>query len=483
MKWRSIRIGDFLHRVRIPVDIEDDQQYNLVTIRMHHKGVALRATKPGKEIGTKRMYAVQPGHFILSGIDARHGAFGIVPPELAGAVVTNDFWYFEVDEAQVDKELFLHLTSTTFFDDLCRLASDGTTNRVRLQADKFFNYEISLPPVEEQRELIAQLKHTNAAVASVLDETDQQLAHLTKLRQALLREAMQGQLLPQDPTDEPAAVLLQQLQAAAKPGKKGRGPAAPLFAEAAEAVEGPFEIPASWVWCELKKVVKSIFDGPFGSHLKTADYTTAGVRVIRLENLDYGKFKHDKTTYISLEKYEGLKQHTIYEGDIIVGSFIADGVKAVLIPELGETAIAKADCFCIRHNPTAVDNKFLTYLLGTDFISDGYLRIMRGMTRSRINTAQLKQTLIPLPPLAEQHRIVAKLAQLLQHCDALEQRIREGRRLAEQLLAIALREALAPPAGATPTIAAEPALAEDAPAPARRAAKRGSQLALGSLLD
>jgi type I restriction enzyme S subunit len=179
MKWRSIRIGDFLHRVRVPVDIENDQDYSLVTIRMHHKGVALRATKRGKDIGSKRMYRVAPGHFILSGIDARHGAFGIVPAELDGAVVTNDFWYFEVDEEQVDKELFLHLTSTSFFDDLCRIASDGTTNRVRLQADKFFNYEISLPAVAEQRELMAQLKHTNAAVAAVLAETDQQQAYLT----------------------------------------------------------------------------------------------------------------------------------------------------------------------------------------------------------------------------------------------------------------------------------------------------------------
>ncbi|MEJ7663516.1 MAG: hypothetical protein WKG07_30200 [Hymenobacter sp.] len=114
---------------------------------------------------------------------------------------------------------------------MCRIASDGTTNRVRLQADKFFNYEINLPAVEEQRELVAQLKHTNSAVALVLNETDQQLAHLTQLRQALLREAMQGQLLPQDPTDEPAAGLLQRLQAAnATPGKgvgQGRAPVRP----------------------------------------------------------------------------------------------------------------------------------------------------------------------------------------------------------------------------------------------------------------
>lgn len=123
--------------------------------------------------------------------------------------------------------------------------------------------------------------------------------------------------------------------------------------------EVPFAVPLSWTWCEVKEIVKTVFDGPFGSNLKTSDYTDSGVRVVRLENLGYLSFKNDKTTYISWEKYEGLKKHTIYEGDIIVGSFIADGVKAALIPRLDETLIAKADCFCVRYNPGAVDNKYL----------------------------------------------------------------------------------------------------------------------------
>jgi type I restriction enzyme S subunit len=188
--------------------------------------------------------------------------------------------------------------------------------------------------------------------------------------------------------------------------------------ELPQVAKGQFDIPTGWTWSEVKEVANAVFDGPFGSHLKTEDYTPSGVRVIRLENLGYLSFKGDKTTYISQEKYEALKQHTIYEGDIIVGSFIADGVKAALIPKLGETAIAKADCFCVRYNPAVVDNKYLHYALSTGFISEGYLTIMRGVTRSRINTSQLKQTLIPLAPLPEQRRIVAKLEELFSRLDA-----------------------------------------------------------------
>ncbi|RAK68086.1 restriction endonuclease subunit S [Hymenobacter edaphi] len=194
-------------------------------------------------------------------------------------------------------------------------------------------------------------------------------------------------------------------------------------------VEALFDVPVSWSWCQVKDVVQTVFDGPFGSHLKTSDYTSSGVRVIRLENLAYLGFKHDKTTYISHEKYEGLKQHTIYQGDVIVGSFIADGVKAALIPHLEDTAIAKADCFCVRYNPEAIDNKYLYYGLSTGYISEGYQKIMRGVTRSRINTTQLKQTFIPLAPLPEQRRIVAKLEELFSKLDAGVEALRATQKL------------------------------------------------------
>ena len=128
----EVPIGDFLHRIKRPITLEGNKKYKLVTIKMKHKGVVLRQEKLGTEIKSK-MYEVKMGDFILSGIDARNGAFGIVPPELEGAIVTNDFWYFNIDEAIVEKQFFLELTATQWFDEICRKGSDGTTQRIRLQ--------------------------------------------------------------------------------------------------------------------------------------------------------------------------------------------------------------------------------------------------------------------------------------------------------------------------------------------------------------
>ena len=91
-------IGDFLKRIKRPISLTPDKEYKLVTIKMNHKGVVLRGLKKGADIKSN-MFEVKEGDFILSGIDARNGAFGIVPKELDGAIVTNDFWYFDMMKA------------------------------------------------------------------------------------------------------------------------------------------------------------------------------------------------------------------------------------------------------------------------------------------------------------------------------------------------------------------------------------------------
>ena len=149
-------IGDFLKRIKRPINLVDDQDYKLVTIKMNHNGVVLRELKKGALIKSN-MYEVKKGDFILSGIDARNGAFGIVPPELDGAIVTNDFWYFVIDESIIAKRLFLELTATSWFDEICKRGSDGTTQRIRLQKDKFFNQSVLLPEGNEQEELLEKI--------------------------------------------------------------------------------------------------------------------------------------------------------------------------------------------------------------------------------------------------------------------------------------------------------------------------------------
>jgi type I restriction enzyme S subunit len=275
-------------------------------------------------------------------------------------------------------------------------------------------------------------------------ELSHQLELVRQLHQALLREAIQGKLVEQDYTDEPAEILLNRIKAekekfvAEKKIKKEK------FLPEIKAEEIPFEIPSNWTWCRLGEIISTIFDGPFGSHLKTADYTDLGVQVIRLENIGFMKFNIEKETFISEEKYKTISQHTVYENDVLVSSFIADGVKTTLIPNLKYTAIAKADCFTLRTFDNWAVKKFIVYALSSQPIFDELLQFSHGMTRLRINTSQLKKLMFPLPPLAEQKRIVEKLEKLMAFCGELEANIRESKTQSEILLQVALKEALEP---------------------------------------
>jgi len=112
------------------------------------------------------------------------------------------------------------------------------------------------------------------------------------------------------------------------------------------------ELPSGWKLRQLQELFPpgGIFDGPFGSNLKTSDYKTSGVRVIRLENVGRLRFKNERETYISQKKYLTLQRHTVSEGDIIFASFIDEEVRVCVLPRLETAAIAKADCFCLRPN-------------------------------------------------------------------------------------------------------------------------------------
>ena len=192
-EWKTVRIGDFLKRVKIPIKLDHTKKYNLVTVRMHHQGVVLREEKLGKLIGSN-MYRVSKGQFILSGIDSRNGAFGVVPEELDGAIVTNDFWYFDIDEKAVSRDFFLWLTSTPLFLEACIKSSEGTTNRRRLQPDKFYNFEFVFPEIHHQKALLKKLSGTDLLNRELSTELDQQLSLLKQLRQSILQEAVEGKL-------------------------------------------------------------------------------------------------------------------------------------------------------------------------------------------------------------------------------------------------------------------------------------------------
>lgn len=147
-------IGDFLSRNKTPIDIEDDKDYKRVTIKVNNGGIFLRDIEFGKNIGTKKQFVICKGQFLLSKIDARNGAFGVVPEVVDGAIITGNFWTFDVDYSKINPYFLALITTTPEFIRFSENASNGTTNRHYLQEDLFLAQKIPLPSLVEQNRIV-----------------------------------------------------------------------------------------------------------------------------------------------------------------------------------------------------------------------------------------------------------------------------------------------------------------------------------------
>lgn len=157
-KYPMARIGSFLGKSKDIIEIQDDVEYKQVTIKINNGGVVPRnngETILGSKIGTKRQHVVHVGQFIMSKIDARNGAYGIVPAELEGAIVTNDFPVFDVDTSKIIPQFLVLVSTTEKFVEFARKCSSGTTNRKRIDIDAFLNQQIPLPSIEEQAAILS----------------------------------------------------------------------------------------------------------------------------------------------------------------------------------------------------------------------------------------------------------------------------------------------------------------------------------------
>lgn len=163
--WPLVRVGDVLRRSNDTITVDPESDYPEITVKLWGKGVVLRGVISGGSLAGSRRFIAKTGQFIVSRIDARNGAMGIVPPGLDGALVTNDFPLFDLDPERLDPEFIGWYSKTQAFVSLCRRASEGTTNRVRLKEERFLGLELRLPTVHEQRRIVARIEELIEKVA------------------------------------------------------------------------------------------------------------------------------------------------------------------------------------------------------------------------------------------------------------------------------------------------------------------------------
>jgi type I restriction enzyme M protein len=159
-----VKLGELLVPSKNPVEIRPEETYTRLTVKLFNKGVTERDTLKGKEIGTKRQTRVKAGQFVISKIDGKSAAFGIISPSLDGAIVTPDFMVYDIREDRVLPEyLQLVLQNPSILNQFAS-SSSGTTGRRRLSQQVFERTSIALPTVSEQRTLLADILQVKESI-------------------------------------------------------------------------------------------------------------------------------------------------------------------------------------------------------------------------------------------------------------------------------------------------------------------------------
>lgn len=155
--YKKVRIGNVVSLNKDIICVEPNIEYTRLTVKLFNKGIQERDTVIGALIGTKRQTRVKGGQFIISKIDGKSAAFGIVDSSLEGAIVTPDFLVYDIDTTQILPEyLELVLTNDAILNQFSN-SSSGTTGRRRLSQKVFENTLIALPSIDEQRNLLANI--------------------------------------------------------------------------------------------------------------------------------------------------------------------------------------------------------------------------------------------------------------------------------------------------------------------------------------
>ena len=301
---------------------------------------------------------------------------------------------------------------------------EAKQNRKREVGARFTKASLeALTAAESPQDFTAAWTRIQSTWPTLLDSADK----VAELKKAALDLAIRGRLTRQDPEDEPAARLLSRM-GVERPVPKTPGP------QGGKSPEVPFDLPESWAWAELAETWLVVTDGDHQPPPKTE----SGVAFLTIGNVSGGKIDFTDTRFVSRSYFDSLDRNRVpARGDLlytVVGSFG--------IPVLVDTKVE----FCIQRHiailkPLKETNvAFMYYMMKSGFVYRQAAAAVTGIAQPTLGLGVLRRLLIPIPPLAEQERIVAKVEHLMKLCDALEAALRRSEDRAAKLACAVVQE-------------------------------------------
>ena len=329
----------------------------------------------------------------------------------------------------IDPNYIVNYLKSPYVDNLINSITYGV-KMPRVGTETMTSLLVPIPPLEEQRRIVEKIDGVASAI-SAYDVAYQKTETLNSafpeaLKKSILQEAVQGKLVPQDSSDEPAEALLERIRAEKqrliKEGKiKKDKHESVIFRrdnshyEKLDGVERciddelPFEIPENWQWCRLGTIAAVLGGKRIPAGRKLTEYNTGHV-YIRVSDMTDGGVSTDRLMYVPEDIYPSISRYIINKADVFITVAGTIGRVGKIPDELdGANLTENADRLVLA----GVNQDWLIKVLQSGMIQEQIAEATTKVGQPKLAIARIERFLIPLPPLAEQHRIVQRIEELL----------------------------------------------------------------------
>ena len=429
--WEWIRLGELCDIINgfTPLKTNPDFWSNgtipwFTIDDVHSQG--RRITFTNKHITTnalsKNSNRLLPSNTVLLCCTASVGEYAITEIPLTTNQQFNGLVIKEYYKEYYSPEFLFELVQT-FKDRLINVAGKTTFNFVSVK--KLGKLLIPILPLKEQERILIKIRSVMPEVkkysAKEIEINELNIQFPNLLKKSILQEAVQGKLVPQDPADEPASVLLDRIRAEKeqliKAGKIKRDKHESVIfrrdnshyeKRGSEEVciddEIPFEIPDTWEWCRLGNILTKLTDGTHS----TPKYTNTGIPFISVKDISSGKLNFNDCKYISIDEHQELYSRCNPElNDILLTKVGTTGIPVIVDTEKQFSLFVSVAL--LKFNNELIFNKYVVQLINSPLVQKQVIKNTRGVGNKNWVMRDIANTLIAIPPSNEQHRIVAKL--------------------------------------------------------------------------
>lgn len=367
-RWPVLPLGKVIRHRKEFVQIDDVEDYKRCRVQLHARGILLRDVVSGAEIKTKSQQVCRAGEFLVAEIDAKVGGYGIVPKDLEGAIVSSHYFLFEIDERRLDRCFLGYFIRTPDFRD--QVGARGSTNYAAIRPHHVLKYRIPLPPLSDQRRIVAKIEQLTAKI-----EEAQGLHIQSSAESDALAFACSSRFFDPEQAEAPLA----RLDCLTERITKGESP--------------------SWQGFSYQE------DGP---------------TFVRSENVLWGSLHVGGAKHISDAFHRKLSRSQLRPGDVLINLVGASiGRACVVPPSIGEANVNQA-VGVVTPRAGVLDSEYLMRFM----ISPYGQRVIHGgkveTARPNISLRDVSRLSIPVTTLPEQRRIIDYLDGLQAKVDRLK---------------------------------------------------------------